>query len=134
MIPDGMQYYLDRKYSILQQQADATTQNAGTAALTGKAQAGLDNTRAAWLPKESAASIAKTVAETGLIGQQAKVVVPESQARIANMNANTDYTGTETKVLRRTSLTPLSELFGSESPSIEALRRGRFQFGSTLGN
>ena len=81
------QDFLARKYSILQQQANATTEsaaattrNADTSAIVGKAQAGLDNTRALWLPKESAASIAKMGAETGLIGEQAKVVGPESRA------------------------------------------------------
>lgn len=106
-------FFLARKYAILQQQADAASQNANTAQMTGAAQAGLDRTRARLLPGESNASIAKMGAETNLIGQQASVVVPESRARIRNMNADTDFTGTQNTVMRRQSLTPMSRLFGS---------------------
>lgn len=135
MLPEGMQYFLNRKYAILQQQADATSMNAVTGSITGEAQAGLDRTRAAWLPKESAAAIAKTGAETNLIGQQAQIVVPESRARIRNMDAETSYTGTQNKVLNRSSLTPMSTLFGSSTPSLDAISRMQnpFRLGGLLG-
>lgn len=112
--PD-MSFWLGRKYSILQQQADATTQNASTAATTGAAAANLDRTRANLMPGESAASIARMGAETNLANQQASVVVPESRARVRNMDADTSYTGTQNRVLTRTSLTPMSQLFGTSS-------------------
>lgn len=112
--PD-MSFWLGRKYSILQQQADATTQNASTAATTGAAAANLDRTRANLMPGESAASIARMGAETNLTNQQASVVVPESRARVRNMDADTSYTGTQNRVLTRTSLTPMRDLFGSDS-------------------
>lgn len=114
--PD-MSFWLGRKYSILQQQADATTQNASTAATTGAAAANLDRTRANLMPGESAASIARMGAETNLTNQQASVVVPESRARVRNMDADTSYTGTQNRVLTRTSLTPMRDLFGSGSGS-----------------
>jgi hypothetical protein len=40
------------------------------------------------LPAESAATVAKTGAETGLIGQQAKYLGPEAAARIGNLGAS----------------------------------------------
>lgn len=124
-------FWLARKYAIMQQQADATTQNANTAQMTGAAQANLDRTRAGLLPGESAASIAKMGAETNLIGQQASVVVPEAKARIRNMDASTEYTGTQSSVLRRQSLTPMSQLFGS--PDYEGVVGGGLSRGSFGG-
>ena len=65
-----IQYWLDRKYALLQQQANATTQNAASTATASNAAAALDLTRSRLLPNESKASIAKTGAETNLLGQQ----------------------------------------------------------------
>lgn len=115
-------YFLSRKYAQLQQQADATTanarattQNAATNALTGAAAANLDRTKANLMPVESAATVARLGSETNLANQQASVVVPESRARVRGMDADTALTGTQNKVLTRTSLTPMQELFGSNS-------------------
>ncbi len=108
-------YFLNRKYALLQQQADAGTSNANsgalqaaTGALVGKAAAGLDTTRAGLLPAESASQIGLQGAQADLLGQQAQVVVPESQSRIRNQDANTDYTGIQSKVLTRDGLTTFS--------------------------
>lgn len=116
-MPD-INYWLARKYAILGQEADATTQNAATNALTGKAAAALDATRTQLLPTESAAQVANTIANTNLLGEQAKVVGPESQARIGQMNAETAYTGTQNKVLTRQGLTPLSTLLGGSLDNV----------------
>lgn len=95
MMPAGMSELLERKYMILQQHADAnseqaraTTTSAGTNAMVGKSAANLDNVRAGLLPAESAANIGLTRANTGLIGQQAKYFGPESMARVANLRAD----------------------------------------------
>lgn len=118
--PVDFQYFLARKYAILQQQADsgseqarATTSNAATAAITGAAAANLDNVNAGLRPGESAANVGLTRAQTGLTNNQAQVVIPMATAQIAGLNASTALTGTQNQVLRRESLTPTSELFGS---------------------
>ena len=115
MVPSTMQEYLATKYAILQQQANAqstqaaaTTQNAATAAITGKAQAGLDTVRTQLLPGESAAGIAKTNAETGLIGQTAKYYGPEAMARIALTSAQTRGTNVDTDASILTRLTDIN--------------------------
>ena len=108
-------FFLRQKYAQLQQQADATTQNAQTNSVVGQAAARLDNTRSALLPAESKAGIAKTFAETGLIGEQAKVVAPTAAANIANTNANTKATLTGEEVTRRQGLTPLGTLIGQDA-------------------
>lgn len=108
-------YFLRAKYAQLQQQADATTKNAATSAMVGKAAAGLDNTRAALLPGESRASIAKMGAETGLIGEQAAIVRPESAARIAGMEADARFTDTQNRVAIRQGETPLGALIGQSA-------------------
>ncbi len=121
-------YFLRQKYAQLQQQADATTtnaaantRNAATNALTGDAAARLDRTRAALLPAESQASIAKMGAETNLIGEQASIVRPESAARIANMNADTNFTRTQDKVAQRQGLESISTILGAQLPGIQSL-------------
>jgi len=112
-------YFLARKYAVLQQQADsgseqarATTTNAATAQMTGAAAANVDNTRAKLMPAESAAQIALQRAQTTLTGNQAQTVIPLANANIANIGANTALTGTQNKVLTRNELTPRSQLFG----------------------
>lgn len=117
-------YFLNRKYAQLQQQADATTanaraatQNAETNALTGAAAARLDTTRAKLLPAESRATVAKIGAETNLIGEQAKIVAPESLARIGQIRAETALTGTQNEVARRQGLTSIGELLGDRQQS-----------------
>lgn len=89
-------YFLNRKYNILQQQANqgdvtaaATKQNAATNALTGAASAALDRTRNQILPGQAAAEIGLTGAQTRLTNEQASIVAPESRARIANVNSST---------------------------------------------
>lgn len=117
-------YWLGRKYSILQQEADATSrnaastaqnansnsQNAATAAMTGAASAALDKVRANLLPKQAAADIAQTTAQTGLIGQQAKYFGPVALAGIANTRANTALTNTTNAVSRYEGLGDISGL------------------------
>lgn len=117
--PVDFNYFLARKYAIMQQQADAgseqaraTTTNAATAAMTGAAAANLDNVNAGLRPGESAANVALTRAQTGLTANQAQTVIPLARAQIGLTEAQTGLTGTQTKVLTRESLTPTSQLFG----------------------
>lgn len=105
-------YFLNRKYAQLQQQADATTMNAKTNALAGAAAARLDSVRADLLPAESREGLLKSASERGLIDQQASVVVPESRARVAQMGAETDLTRTQNRVAVRQGLTPIGSLLG----------------------
>lgn len=118
--PVDFNYFLARKYAILQQQADAgseqaraTTTNAATAAMTGAAAANLDNVNARLRPGESAAQVGLTQAQTGLARNQAQVVIPTAEAAIRAQDAQTGLVGTQTKVLTRESLTPTSQLFGN---------------------
>jgi hypothetical protein len=113
--PVDFNYFLNRKYQLLQQQADAGSTNAqsgalqaATGAIVGKAAAGLDTTRAKLLPAESASQIGLQGAQANLLGQQASVVVPEAQSRIRNQDANTGYTGVQSQVLTRDGLTTFS--------------------------
>lgn len=109
--PVDFQYFLARKYAILQQQANsgseqaaATTRNAATAALTGAAAANLDNVNAGLRPTESAANTALTRAQTGLTMNQAETVLPLATAQIAGLNASTALTGTQNKIAIREGL------------------------------
>lgn len=99
MIPAGMAELLDRKYAILQQNADATseqaratTTNAGTNAFVGRAAAGLDNVRASLMPAESTANIGLTKANTGLVGKEVQFFDATARAKINAMRADTART------------------------------------------
>ena len=99
---------LNRKYAILQQQAD--TQRLGV-----MAGANLDNTRAGLLPYESRANIANTMAQAGLydseaantaertkyVGPLARSEISESGARSRQYNATADSTNVDTDYQRR---------------------------------
>jgi len=118
--PVDMNYFLARKYALLQQQADAGTsqaqtqsRQADTGALVGAAAANLDRTRAGLLPGESAAQIAQQGAQTRLLGEQASIVQPLARAQIGQIGAETGLTTTQNKVLTRTALTPYRSLIGS---------------------
>lgn len=125
-------YFLRRKYAQLQQQADATTKNAATSALTGRAAANFDNVRASLLPTESRANVAQTQANTNLIDQQAAVVAPESQARIRQMDAGAQYTGTQDAVLRREGLMTRSTSPSALSSVLGARGYTGFQLGDIV--
>lgn len=136
--PD-MNFWLGRKYALLQQQADAGTQNANTAAMTGKAAARVDNTRADLMPAESAASIAKSRAETGLLGQQTQWFGPEARARISNLGAQTRYTGIQADVLKKEGLDEIPTtdasyglIRGMRLPAMGAY--SGYRLGGVLGN
>lgn len=108
-------YFLQRKYALLAQNADADTSRAAsgavqaaTGALTGAADARLTNTRADLLPGESASQVGLQGAQTNLFNNQASVVIPTAQAQIRNTDANTALTGTQNKVLTRDGLTEFS--------------------------
>lgn len=74
-------YWLGRKYGIMQQNANADTTRANAGMLSAQAGANFDNVRAGLLPAESKANIGLTAAQTGLT------------------NANTRQTDTETKYI-----------------------------------
>lgn len=97
----SIDYWLGRKYAILQQQANATTTNASSSATAANAAAALDLTRSRLLPAESAANVGQTQAQTNLLGEQAKVVVPESRARINSLNADAGLASTNSAIGRR---------------------------------
>ena len=120
--PD-MSFWLGRKYALLQQQADAGTQNAATGAMTGAAAARVDNTRANLMPGESRANIAKSAAETGLISEQTQWLAPEARARIENLGAQSYATLIGGDVAKREGLDTVSTTPGSYS-AIRATRPG----------
>ena len=105
-MPGGMAEFLRTKYALMQQQADATTQNAATAALTGKAAANLDTVRAGLMPAESRANIGLVKANTGLAQANTRLVglnadwlprmnqgtLDEQAARTRSVNTETDLT------------------------------------------
>lgn len=118
--PD-MSFWLGRKYAILQQQADAGSKQADTARIGTVAAANVDNVRAALMPKESAANIGLTAAQTGLANEQTQWFGKEAGARIRQMDAGTELTGTQNKVLVREALTPVSQLFGQVAGSLPGM-------------
>lgn len=108
-------YFLQRKYALLQQQADAGTAGAAantlqaqTGATVGAAAAKLDSTRANLLPAESASQIGLQSAQTGLTRAQAAVVIPEAQSRIGVNAANIANTDIQTRIAERDGLTTFS--------------------------
>lgn len=125
---------LDRKYNILQQQAD-------TARLGVNASALLDRTRAGLLPAESRANIANTMAQAGLYGAQAANVneetkyvgplaranITESGARARQYNSTASSTDVDTEAARNRGLynLPYSSITGMALPTIG----DRFRFG-----
>ena len=125
-------YFLNRKYALLAQNADATTQNAASGAITANAQAlsatasaGLDNVRAKVMPDEVASQIRLQNAQGQLYGEQAKVVAPESRARIGQIGAETRYTTLNGDFLMKDKLTPgpqiggaLSSVLGGAAPTM----------------
>lgn len=89
-MPTGFQELLDRKYSILQQQAD-------TARVGVDAAAGLDRARTIALPGESSANIAESRARTTNLGLTGQTIVPLATANLGLLGAQTANLGAETE-------------------------------------
>lgn len=110
--PVDFNYFLNRKYALLQQQADAGTTSANANAVQSaaaannlNADASLTGVRTTLLPGESAATVGLQNSQAGLLDQQAAVVAPESKARIGQISAETASTAAQTKGYIRTNLT-----------------------------
>lgn len=106
-------YFLARKYALLQQGQDTNADQAATQArqvaansAVSAATARLTNAQATALPDTTASEIALRSANASLLGEQAAVVQPESRARIAGINADTALTGTNNAIAVREGLTP----------------------------
>ena len=117
--PVDFNYFLARKYALQQQEADATTTNAGSSRIQAEANAGVAATQAkmntvqtSLMPGESASQNALRRAQALLLGEQASVVRPESEANIGVSRANAALTGLQGQVLKRQSLTPYASLIG----------------------
>lgn len=121
-MPD-MDYWLGRKYALLQQQADAATTGAQAGAQASLAAAGLTRAQTSVLPVQTDAAIAQQRANTNLLTQQASVVVPESVARRNQMAADTGYTNTQNAVLTREGLRERTVL----PESLQAVMGSRYQ-------
>jgi hypothetical protein len=87
-MPPGFAEALQRKYNIMQQQADATTQNANSTAMGVNAAAALDAMRTKLMPDQVKADIAKVGAETRNIDETTRYVGPLANANIGLMGAN----------------------------------------------
>lgn len=120
--PD-MSFWLGRKYALLQQQADTGDFQAQTQRIGTTAAANVDNTRAALMPKESAANIAQSAAQTGLLREQTQWLGPEATARIGNLNAQAYATRIGGDVAKREGLDTVATSPTSLS-SIRGLRPG----------
>lgn len=75
-------YWLGRKYDIMQQNANADTTRANAGAVSAAAGANLDKVRAGLLPAESAANIGLTRAQAANTAEQTKYVGPRAKADI----------------------------------------------------
>lgn len=82
-MPPGFADLLRQKYSILQQQADATTTNATSNQTAAQAGARLDTARARELPADSAATRALQGRQGDLLREQATYFGPTALANIA---------------------------------------------------
>ncbi len=103
--PVDFNYFLARKYALQQQEADATTTNAGSSRIQAEANAGVAATQAkmntvqtSLMPGESASQNALRRAQALLLGEQASVVRPESEANIGVSRANAMLTGLQGQV------------------------------------
>lgn len=132
-------YFLARKYAILQQQADADTSRAGSANISAvaganaaNAAANVDNTRAGLMPAESKSAIALQGAQTALTRQQADWFGPEAQSRIGLNQANIGYIGTQDAVLRKEGLdTRYSTPMGGALTGVMGAGYQPFRFSAT---
>lgn len=95
-MPQGFQELLDRKYAILQQQAD-------TSRIGVQAGANLDNTRAHLMPLETDANVAESRARTTNLGLTGQTILPLANSTIGlqgaqgrNLDAETLLTGEQT--------------------------------------
>lgn len=119
-MPGGFQALLDRKYAIMQQQAD-------TARIGVDAAARLDNARATLLPGESEANIAESRARTTNLGLTGQTIVPLANSTIGlqsaqarGLDADTDLTRENTVTVRNANRRrPLSS-FGLTGGSLTA--------------
>jgi hypothetical protein len=87
-------YWLGRKYAVMQQSADADTTRANAGLISANAGANLDTVRAGLLPAESKANIGLTVANTGLANagaaqttEETRYIGPKARADIAESGA-----------------------------------------------
>jgi hypothetical protein len=81
-MPAGFANLLRRKYDLMQQDANARTQQANTGAIVGNAAANLDVVRAGLMPAESRVGIEKTKADTANTLESTKYVGPLAQSQI----------------------------------------------------
>ena len=84
-MPDGFAALLQRKYDIMQQQADSQR----TAVTAG---ANLDNVKAKLMPGESAANVAEAGARTTNLGLTGRTILPLAGAQIGLLGAQTRNT------------------------------------------
>lgn len=84
-MPDGFAALIQRKYDIMQQQADSQR----TAVTAG---ANLDNVKAKLMPGESAANVAESAARTTNLGLTGRTILPLAGAQIGLLGAQTRNT------------------------------------------
>lgn len=99
-IPSAMREFLNRKYAVLEQQADAASQNAYTNTFVGRSAAGLDDVRAEQLPRTDAADIAEAGARKNLLREQAKYFGKTALADIDFTRSRINLTNEQTKTER----------------------------------
>lgn len=119
-------YFLNRKYALMAQNADADTSRASSAAISAvagaeaaRAAANVDNVRAGLMPAESQSQIGLQTAQGRVFNAQADLIPQEGAARIGQIKADTAFTGTQNKVLTRNSLTGI---FGGAPGSLPTLQ------------
>lgn len=96
--PPDINYWLQRKYALLQQQADAGTMGAKANVTAANAAANLDTTRARVLPGQAASENAMRAANIGLTNEQASVVRPLASAQIEQIAVGNDLTRANTRL------------------------------------
>jgi hypothetical protein len=114
-------YFLNRKYDLLQQNANADALRAQGFVTQANAQAGLDTVRAGLLPAESKANIGLTAAQAALAQANAantdentKFIAPLARSSIGLNSAQARNLGAETgfTTSRTTQLDQLNRLAG----------------------
>lgn len=123
-MPPGFAALIQRKYDILQQQADANM-------LAARSGANLDNVRAGLMPDQVRAEVARQEAEARLTAENTKQVAPLARANIGLMGAqsrnyisNAGLNDAQAEGERSLNLPAIGQSFGMTlSPSLTRLSK-----------
>lgn len=124
-MPAGMAELLQRKYAILQQQADANTVNATSNRTAAEAGAKLDTARARELPLDSASQRALQGRQADFIGEQIRFYGDDimSQIGLRRTQGASNLASAYTSLAQGRSINDLVDTNASAVPGAQVTRR-----------